>query len=885
MNFCEHTDKIHCMKKINEKTENKRNTPITVGVVAHVDAGKTTLCETLMYNTGVIAAPGSVDDRSSNLDTGLIEKQRGITVFSKQAVLPLADRTVYLIDTPGHSDLTAETERNLPVLDYAVLVISGTSGVQAHTYTLWSLLKRYNIPVFIFVSKMDIPEADRAAVLNQLSNKLSDGCIDFTEENADTESIAMLSETAMEEYLESGSISVSTISDMIKKREIIPCFFGSGLKNSGVKEFIEALDTYTLPGEYSDNFAARVYRVNRDPKGERLTWIKLLGGRLNVKDYIEYKNPSGENVRSKINQIRFYNGLKFSQAEAAGAGDCCAVTGPEFTLPGMGIGADDSAPPQINAIIRYDLIPESGADPREVYRRILVMQEEDPMLRFSWDEKSASISVYLMGRIQKEVFCTLVKERFDLDIKIGSGSIVYKETIQSPVEGAGHYEPLRHYAEVHLLIQPLPSGSGIIADTACSEDYLDRNWQRLILTHIEEKKHLGVLTGAELTDVRITLIAGRAHQKHTEGGDFRQATYRAVRQGLMKAKSVLLEPYVSFEIEVPAAAMGRVISDLKMIDAEFGAPENGPDSVIIRGNGPASEICMYAEELPEISRGMGRLEYMFDSYKPCRKQKKIVEENNYDPEADLENTPDSVFCSHGAGFTVKWYEADNYMHLASAAGGNSGAPSAPILRYAGSADYDEKELESIMDREFGPIRRKVYSAPVKNTPTVNTSVSAVSGKYFIVDGYNLIHAMDETRQLAAENLDLARNRLMDLMYGYAEFTGIFTVIVFDAYRVKDSENRHDNRGKLSVVYTAAGESADMLIEKTANEIGRSYSVSVVTDDSMIRLSALRSGVLRLSCKEFGEEIKAVREQINAVLRSTNISAGMTTEKIWKKESL
>ncbi|MCQ2558646.1 MAG: NYN domain-containing protein, partial [Oscillospiraceae bacterium] len=745
-----------------------------------MDAGKTTLCETMMYAAGIISAPGSVDQRSSNFDTNSIERQRGITVFSAQAMIPWRSTDFYIIDTPGHSDLAAEAERNLPVLDYAVVVISGSAGVQAHTLTIWSLLEKYRIPTFLFISKMDLRDTNKQEVLQNLRARLSDSCFEL-DQSADYESISMASEEAMEEYLETETLSDDCICRLIRERKLFPCFFGSGLKNQGVEEFLDGLERFTIPQPYPSDFSARVYRVSRDTKGERLTWLKITGGELAVREPVEYSGPDGEVLREKVNQLRFYNGLRFETAEKAAAGQVCAVTGLSQTLPGMGIQIENSAPPELVPIINYRLLLDRKEDPRTVYRKILVLQEEDPMLRISWNEEKQEISVFLSGRIQREVFCALLKERFDLDVQVDAGTIVYKETIAEPVEGIGHFEPLRHYAEVHLILEPLPEGSGMQYGSICSEDFLDRNWQNLILTHLMEKKHRGVLTGAELTDVRISIASGRAHVKHTEGGDFRQATYRAVRQGLMQAKSILLEPYVHFEIAIPTEMMGRIISDLKMMGVEFDSPVSQGQTTLITGAGPAASLCGYAEKMPEISRGLGRMEYAFEAYKPCRNQDKVAAEFGYDPEADLENTPDSVFCSHGAGMTVKWNRVDDYMHLDRVLGAEKEEKhAAPVLRYSSSADFDDKELERMMMREFGPIRRPVYSAPKINAAPKEPRNLSTHGKYVIVDGYNVLYAWKSTKELAKENLDLARNMLIDQLYGFAEYTGVSVVLIFDA---------------------------------------------------------------------------------------------------------
>ena len=855
---------------------NKNNS--VFGILAHVDAGKTTLSEAMLFLSGKLKKLGRVDHRDSYLDNHSLERARGITIFSKQAVMQLGDRTVTLLDTPGHVDFSAEAERTLQVLDYAILVISGTDGVQAHTETLWKLLERYSVPTFVFVTKMDLPGCDRAELMRDLKERLSDCCVDFSrEDNTLFENIALCDETVMDGYLENGSIDDTAVTELIDRRGLFPCFFGSGLRTDGVEEFLAALDRFAGRKEYPEEFSAKVFKISRDPQGNRLTYMKVTGGTLKVRNLLQYRDADGSELEEKITQLRIYSGLKFDTAETAEAGQICAALGLSGTWPGQGLGADgDSASPVLEPVMSYRLVLPQGTDPMLLLPKLMQLDQEDPQLHIVWNSQLKEITVQLMGKIQAEVFSSLVKERFDLDVSLDTGRIMYRETIANTVEGVGHFEPLRHYAEVHLIMEPLPQGSGTELDSVCPEDELDRNWQRLILTHLAEKTHLGVLTGSPLTDVKISLAAGKAHIKHTEGGDFRQATYRAVRQGLMQAESVLLEPWYSFVLEVPAEQIGRAISDVRAMNGTFSSPEDHAGLLRIEGAAPVAAMNGYMDELLAYSHGRGRLSLSPSGYRPCRDQQRIVEEFGYEPERDEENTADSVFCSHGAGTNIYWKDVPDYMHLESVLKpkreetGKIAEP--PRFR---NLSIDERELEAIMEREFGPIRRPEYRSAEVNAAQVQNNVPSARNEYIIVDGYNLIFAWDELKKLAADRLDLARTRLMDMLSNYCGYTKSRLVLVFDGFRTPGNPGSKTEYHNINVAFTRDGETGDAYIEKLVNDIGRNYSVRVVTADNLIRLSALRSGVLRCSSGEFKNEVEWVLGQIDEVLGRTNLSAHKT----------
>ena len=844
--------------------ENKPVKRVCAGLLAHVDAGKTTLSEAMLYLSGRIKKPGRVDHGDSFLDTHALERERGITIFSKQAVLRTGTMELTLLDTPGHVDFSSEMERTLSVLDCAVLVISASDGVQAHTETLWRLLERYAVPVFIFVTKMDLAPDSAPAVLAELQSRLSERCAAFSPE-PDPEELALCSEELLEAHL-AGSLGSGHISAAVARRELFPCFFGSGLKLDGVEDFLSALERLATCPEYGETFGAKVFKIMRDAQGARLTVMKVTGGALNVRQSVEYVS-GGERVQEKASQIRIYSGAKFDAVQTAPAGTVCAVTGLSGAMPGQGLGAQADSPlPVLEPVLTYRLTLPKGSDPMTALPKLRQLQEEDPQLHIVWNEQLREIHLQLMGRVQIDVIKELILERFGLDVGVDAGRISYRETIAAPVEGVGHFEPLRHYAEVHLVLSPLPRGTGLVFDSECPGDELDINWQRLILTHLAEKRHLGVLTGSPVTDMRITLRSGRAHVKHTEGGDFRQAVYRAVRQGLMKAESVLLEPWYAFEIETSPELIGRAISDVRAMSGEFDGPHERGGNVYISGTAPVSEMRGYAASLAAWSGGRGRLACRVEGYRPCHEQEKVVRESGYEPERDLENTPDSVFCAHGGGFTVKWDRVGEYMHLESCLAPERGKAPRPLR----PVSIDERELEEIMLREFGPVRRPMYRAPDSHAGTAQASAAAAEKKScVIVDGYNLIFAWDELKGLAQDNLDAARSRLINLLSSYRGFTGCELVLVFDAYRVPGGAGSKSDCHGIHVVYTRQGETGDSYIEKLSHDIGRNFAVRVVTSDALIQLSALRSGVLRVSSREFHAELEWASGQIEKLLRRSN----------------
>ncbi len=856
---------------------NAQGSNICAGLLADVDAGKTTLSEAMLYLSGKVKKLGRVDHRDSFLDTHSLERERGITIFAKQAVMPLGEGSLTLLDTPGHVDFSAEAERTLRVLDCAVLVISGTDGVQGHTETLWKLLGRYQIPTFLFVTKMDLPGPGHEAVLGELTARLSGSCVDFSAgEDERMENAAMCDEHAMEEYLETGSLRRETMRSLVCSRKLFPCFFGSGLRTEGVEEFLEALEELAPQADYGLEFSARVYKISRDSQGNRLTWMKVTGGSVKVRSVLKYKTAGGEDAEEKITQLRIYSGEKFDAAEEVGAGWVCAALGLSGTRPGQGLGAAaDAEAAVLEPVMSYRLRLDRDTDPVLLLPKLMQLDQEDPQLHVLWDSHAREISVQLMGKVQAEVFRSLVKERFDTDVELDTGRVLYRETIRSTVEGIGHFEPLRHYAEVHLLLEPMPQGSGLSFDSICPEDALDRNWQRLVLTHLAEKQHRGVLTGAPVTDMRITLAAGRAHIKHTEGGDFRQATYRAVRQGLMKAESILLEPWYSFSLEVPAEQIGRAISDVRAMNGTFSSPAERGENLCLEGAAPAAKMNHYMEDLMAYSHGRGKLSLTPCGYRPCPEQKRIVEESGYDPERDEENPADSVFCAHGAGMNVPWDQVQDYMHLESVLKPKQEEPEPRAARYYRSLSIDDRELEAIMEREFGPIRRPEYRSRQVNAAVTEAPAQTERKEHIIVDGYNLIFAWDELKELAAERLDLARERLMDILSGYAGFTGSRLILVFDGFRTPGNPGSRSEYHNISVAFTRDGETGDAYIERIVDEIGRNYSVRVVTSDNLIRLSALRSGVLRCSSGEFKGEVEWVLSQIEDVLKKSNFNAHKT----------
>ena len=847
----------------------KNNENICIGILAHVDAGKTTLSEAILYRCGALKAPGRVDHGSAAMDSHALERERGISIFSSQASFNWGKRSFALLDTPGHVDFSAEMERTLQVLDCAVLVISGTDGVQAHTETLWRLIRSYRLPCFIFVTKMDVNGVSRERIMDDIRTHLGDKCMDFTT-LPDEEALAMCSEEALEKYMEEGALGDEDIAALIKQGALVPCCFGSGLRHQGIEEFLGRLEKYCPAGEYGSDFAARVYKISRDSQGNRLSFLKVTGGEMKVRSLLKYK-VGEEEIEEKINQIRLYSGSKYETTDSVSAGGVCAVLGLSRSFPGMGLGAEtETVQPLLSPVLSYTLSLPQGTDPMLALPKLRLLEEEDPLLRLSWDSRLREIKVELMGEVQTEILKSLIKERFDMDAELSAGRIMYKETIAAPVEGVGHFEPLRHYAECHLALEPLPEGSGLQFASSCHQDDLDINWQRLILTHLEEKQHLGVLTGSPITDMKINLIGGRAHLKHTEGGDFRQATYRAVRQGLMCAESVLLEPWYAFRIELPAALIGRAISDIRAMHGDFGSPTDSGEMMILEGSAPVATIGGYASTLAAYSGGRGRLSFRLEGYKRCHNSAEVIESIGYDPESDLENTPDSVFCAHGAGFNVKWNEVRDYMHVDTSFGKPEAQAEVRPRVNMRNLSIDDKELEEIMTREFGPIRRPQYSAPkAQSSSARHVSAPTVQKKeYLIVDGYNVIHGWADLKELAADNLDLARKRLMDILSNYRGFTGAETVLVFDAYKIPGNPGSKFDYHSLHVVYTADGETADAYIERLSHDIGKNYNVRVVTSDNLIRVSAMRSGVLRTSVSEFENEVDWVYMQINDVMKKS-----------------
>ncbi len=830
-------------------------TPLCTGLVAHVDAGKTTLSEALLYCSGQRRTLGRVDHRDAYLDTHTLERERGITIFSKQARLETAHRSLVLVDTPGHVDFSAEAERTMPVLDCAVLVISGTDGVQAHTLTLWRLLERYQVPVFLFINKMDLSGADRQKLLPQLQQQLSAGCVDFglSRQELD-EAAALCDEGLLESYLSGGAVTDGNLRGLIQSRKLFPCIFGSALKLDGVDALLDALDRFSPEPSWGSDFAARVYKISRDPQQNRLTWMKLTGGTLRVRDLIRYVNQKGEPREEKAVQLRLYSGEKFTAPEEVSAGRLAAVTGLTGTFVGQSLGAEpEGLTPVLEPVMTYRVNLPKGSDPAAVLPKLRQLEEEDPQLHLLWED--GQIHVQIMGRVQLEIFRALVAQRFGLDVTLDDRRIFYKETITNTVEGVGHFEPLRHYAECHILLEPQPRGTGLVFDSVCPLDVLDGNYQNLILTHLTEKTHRGVLIGAPITDMKLTLLVGKAHLKHTEGGDFRQATYRAVRQGLMQAQSQLLEPWYDFAVTAPTEQIGRAITDIRAMGGEFEAPETTGAISTLRGLVPAAEVRDYADQLAAYTQGRGRLQLSLHGYAPCHNAQAVIEAAGYDPEADLDNTPDSVFCAHGAGFTVKWNQVKEYMHLES--GLKEEKPPQILQRPA----IDDKELERIMEREFGPVRRRQYTAPAARPATEEITIRTPRQRCIIVDGYNLIFAWEALARQAETDLDAARRQLCDSLSSFAGFRKCRLVVVFDGYKRKGNPGEKTQYHNIQVVYTREGETADRYIEELAAEIGSSYAVHVATSDGLVQLSSFRSGVLRMSARELHEEVETARREM------------------------
>ena len=872
-------------------SENRENTTdqkgakhICLGILAHVDAGKTTLSEGMLYLSGRIRDMGRVDHGNAFLDTYELERERGITIFSKQAVFSWKNMDITLLDTPGHVDFSAEMERVLQVLDCAVLVISAGDGVQSHTVTLWRLLKRYHIPVFLFVNKMDRPDADRGKLMRELKERFGEGCTDIEEifswgnkregsadvsgaptilDEEKAESLAVCDEVMLEEYLDTGEIRRETLRKAVASRKVFPCWFGSALRAEGITELLDGLVELTKEKQYPAELGAKVYKISRDAQGNRLTYLKVTGGTLRVKEELP-------GIKGKVNQIRIYSGAKYEMVQEAAAGAVCAVTGLEGTFPGQGIGCEkESELPVLEPVLNYRIELPEGCDIHTMLRNLRQLEEEEPQLHIVWSEEASEIHIQLMGEVQTEVLQQMVKERFGVVITFGEGHIVYKETIQAPVEGVGHFEPLRHYAEVHVLLEPGERGSGLHFASTCSEDVLDRNWQRLILTHLDEKEHRGALTGSAVTDMKITLLTGKAHQKHTEGGDFRQATYRAVRQGLRKAQSILLEPYYEFRMELPMENVGRAMSDIQRMSGTFEGPEAENDQAVLTGSAPVSEMRGYQKEFAAYTGGFGRLFCTLKGYDVCHNSDEVIARIGYNADVDTENTADSVFCSHGAGIIVPWYEVEDHMHVESGVketpAGEEVVLSAPVRPARREIELTREELDAIYVRTPDPVRvkRKVNSSPV--------TVSANSGKstrrkvsaeeYLLVDGYNIIFAWEELRELAKVNIEAARGKLADILCNYQGYRKCTLILVFDAYRVEGNPGEIQKYHNIHIVFTKEAETADQYIEKTVKKIARSAYVTVATSDALEQVIILGQGAHRMSAPGLKEEVGRVFEEV------------------------
>ena len=871
-------------------------THINIAMLAHVDAGKTTLSEALLYKSGSIRKAGRVDNKDAFLDTNEMERNRGITIFSKQAVFSYGGCEFTLLDTPGHVDFSAEMERTLQVLDYAVLIISGADGVQGHTRTLWRLLARYDIPTFIFVNKMDQLGTDHEKLLDQIKDTLSSACVDFSKNEDGTyqdkdfyENVAVCNEKVLEAYLEGGSIEDESVREMIQKRELFPCFFGSALKMEGIEELLFALSEYTKMPEYPGEFGATVFKITRDAQGSRLTHLKVTGGVLKARNLLSgHKQNKAEDIwEEKVNQIRIYSGEKYETKDEVEAGTICAVTGLSYTYPGEGLGSqEESELPILEPVLTYELILPDGVQPQAMMPKLAMLEEEEPELHIVWNEELQEIRIQIMGEVQIEILKALISDRFGVEVEFGTGKILYRETIADTVEGVGHFEPLRHYAEVHLLLEPGEIGSGLTFAADVSEDMFSRNWQRLVLTHLEEKEHVGVLTGSPVTDMKVTLVAGRAHIKHTEGGDFRQATYRAFRQGLKQAQSVLLEPWYSFVLEVPSEQVGRAMSDIGQMNGSFEGPEAEDKQGMVRltGTAPASEMRDYQREVWAYTKGRGRITLTLKGYEPCHNAEEVIEEIGYDSERDVDNPTGSVFCAHGAGFLVKWDEVPEYMHikedfLAEKPGIEQDEVMAVQMgnhcNYSGgySSSYDDDpELLTIMEREFGSkqkerdryssYRKQTVSTPVRHTTVIKENEP--KKEYLLVDGYNIIFAWEELNELAKASIDAARNKLMDILSNYQGFIGCTLILVFDAYKVKGNQGEVQKYHNIYVVYTKEAETADQYIEKTTHEIGRKYKVTVATSDALEQVIVMGQGAYRISARDFYEEVERTEKQIREI---------------------
>ncbi|MGL5436479.1 MAG: NYN domain-containing protein [Lachnospiraceae bacterium] len=844
---------------------------LTMGILAHVDAGKTTLSEAMMYTTGNIRTLGRVDNRDAFLDTYEMERVRGITIFAKQAVMQWEDHLITLLDTPGHVDFSAEMERTLQVLDYAILLISGADGVQAHTRTLWRLLKKYHIPVFLFINKMDQTGTDHNRLMDELKTELNENCVDFTAGQTAMmqEAVAMCDEIALEQFLEHGNVATDQIQHMIRQRTLFPCYFGSALKLQGIDGLLKGIAAYSLQPEYSDRFSARVFKISRDAQGSRLTHLKVTGGTLQVKDVLT-------DAREKVNQIRVYSGEKYETAAVAKAGCICAVTGLSATFPGQGLGAEtEQIMPVLEPVLTYQIILPEGQDAVQMLPRLRQLEEEEPELRIEWDDQAQEIRAQIMGDVQLEILKSTIHERFGVDVSFGTGSIVYKEAIRNCVEGVGHFEPLRHYAEVHLLLEPSEPGSGMQYAADCSEDILDRSWQRLILTHLAEREHRGVLTGSPVTDIKITLVSGRAHQKHTEGGDFRQATYRAVRQGLKQAEAVLLEPYFDFRLEIPQGLIGRAMTDIEQMKGTFEMPLTNGDQSVLTGSVPVVTAQNYHKDVIAYSKGQGQWLVTLKGYLPCHNADEVIDQTRYDSELDLENPTGSVFCSHGAGFAVSWDLVKDYMHLESVLITGRKAEQVPETRYPSRLSETEvwlgtEEVDAILERtshanKKDGISRKKWSAKKPSQPAYQTTrvyrPQVKKEEYLLIDGYNIIFAWETLKDLAVANMDAARGKLMDILCNYQAIKNCNLILVFDAYRVEGHTTEIIDYHNIHVVYTKEAETADQYIEKFAHQHGRTYDVTVATSDGLEQIIIRSQGCWLLSAKDLEEEIRRVSEQI------------------------
>jgi small GTP-binding protein len=850
---------------------------LVIGILAHVDSGKTTLSEALLYASGDIRKPGRVDHGNAFLDNNEIERNRGITIFSKQAVIHCDGCEISLLDTPGHVDFSAAAERTLSVLDYAILVISGTDGVQSHTETLWQLLKRYGVPVFVFVNKMDISLKGEDELINELNSKLGGGFVSFSCDRTGEkfmEDVSMYDNALMEQFLDNGKVDDDTLKAAICGRKIFPCCFGSALKYDGTSEFLDIIRHFTVQPAYGGEFGAKVFKID-DDGGNRLTYMKITGGTLKVRTPLSDREKTWT---EKVNGIRIYSGAKYSMTEEASAGQVCAVTGLTSTYAGQGLGTEpDSFSPVLEPVLSYKAELSPDIDPHTALEKFRILEQEDPQLHIAWSEQLQEIRVSLMGKIQLEILRSIMSDRFGMNVNFGQGGIAYKETIKGKSEGVGHYEPLRHYAEVHLILEPLKAGSGLKFSTVCSEDSLDRNWQRLILTHLHEKTHLGVLTGSPITDMKITLASGRAHLKHTEGGDFRQACYRAVRNGLMKSESVLLEPWYDFHLELPAENLGRAITDIQQMSGEFEPPMQNGDTAVLTGSAPVSEMQDYHSAVIAYTHGKGRLLCTVKGYFPCHNSEEVIAKIGYDPESDTDNSADSVFCSHGAGFLVKWDEVCNYMHLESALKKDKQEFVPPPITRSELTSYrdrleEDKELMAIFERTYGKINRdkrtamhRDKSAEASEYSKVKAPVIPKGEEYLLVDGYNIIFSWDELKKAANDSLELARSLLINTLCNYQGFRRCNVILVFDAYKVKGGEEKTEQVHNITVVYTKEAETADTYIERISHKLGREHRVRVATSDNLEQIIILGNGAYRISASEFYDEIKRTEKAIRDFL--------------------